>query len=133
MDAQHEVIAALGEPAGALSPLSAELAALEATVKTAVARGHATYLCTPIARQWSTSGRIGAMTTPCPARARRPDPCGGSSCASFPGGSISRPTPSPKMPPGQLEAKSTMSRPRPRFIPKPETIDNDKPATPLAQ
>ncbi|MEA3276038.1 MAG: reverse transcriptase-like protein [Pseudomonadota bacterium] len=39
MDAQHEVIAALGEPAGALSPLDAELAALAATVKMAVARG----------------------------------------------------------------------------------------------
>ena len=39
MDAQHEVIAALGEPAEALSALDAELAALEATVKTAVARG----------------------------------------------------------------------------------------------
>jgi ribonuclease HI len=39
MDAQHEVIAALGEPAGALSPLDAEMAALEATVTTAVARG----------------------------------------------------------------------------------------------
>jgi ribonuclease HI len=39
MDAQHEVIAALGEPAGALSPLDAELAALKATVTTAVARG----------------------------------------------------------------------------------------------
>ena len=44
MDAQHEVIAALGERAGALSPLDAELAALEATVKTAIARG-AGYLC----------------------------------------------------------------------------------------
>ena len=42
MDAQHEVIAALGEQAGALSPLDAELAALEATVKTAVARGRLT-------------------------------------------------------------------------------------------
>ena len=39
MNAQHALIAALGEPAGALSPLDAELAALEATVKTAVARG----------------------------------------------------------------------------------------------
>jgi len=39
MDAQHEAIATLGEPAGALSPLDAELAALEATVTTAVARG----------------------------------------------------------------------------------------------
>jgi ribonuclease HI len=39
MDAQHEVIAALGEPAGALSPLDAELAALTATMTTAVARG----------------------------------------------------------------------------------------------
>jgi ribonuclease HI len=39
MDTQHALIAALGEPAGALSALDAELAALEATVKTAVARG----------------------------------------------------------------------------------------------
>jgi ribonuclease HI len=39
MDAQHEVITALGEPAGALSPLAAELAALLTTVKAAVARG----------------------------------------------------------------------------------------------
>ena len=44
MDPQHEVIAAVGEPAGALSPRAAELAALEATVKTAVSRG-AHYLC----------------------------------------------------------------------------------------
>ncbi len=39
MDTQHALIAALGEPAGALSALDAELAALVATVKTAVARG----------------------------------------------------------------------------------------------
>jgi hypothetical protein len=39
MDAQQEVIAALGETAGALSALDAELAALEAMVKTAVAWG----------------------------------------------------------------------------------------------
>ena len=39
MDAQHALIAALGEPAGALSPLDAELAALEATVTTAAAGG----------------------------------------------------------------------------------------------
>ena len=39
MDAQHALIAALGDPTGALSPLDAELAALKATVKTAVARG----------------------------------------------------------------------------------------------
>jgi hypothetical protein len=56
MDTQHEVIAALGEPAGALSPLDAELAALEATVKTAVARG-AGYLrvhtdCPALVHRW---------------------------------------------------------------------------------
>jgi hypothetical protein len=39
MDGEQEVIVALGEQAGALSPLDAELTALEATVKTAVARG----------------------------------------------------------------------------------------------
>ena len=44
MNPQHEVIAARGEPAGALSPRDAELAALVATVTTAVARG-ARYLC----------------------------------------------------------------------------------------
>jgi hypothetical protein len=67
MDAQHEVIAALGEPAGALPPLSAEPAALEATVKTAVAGAQATCVCTPIALGSFTFGRIGTMTTPCPA------------------------------------------------------------------
>jgi len=39
MNPHHEVNAALGEPAGALSSLDAELAALVATVKTAGARG----------------------------------------------------------------------------------------------
>jgi len=39
MNPLHEMIAALGEPAGALSPRDAELAALVATVKMAVARG----------------------------------------------------------------------------------------------
>jgi ribonuclease HI len=39
MNPQHEVLAALGEPAGTLSPRDAELAALLTTVKTAVARG----------------------------------------------------------------------------------------------
>ena len=41
MDAQHRVVAELGESAGALSPLAAELAALEATVRTAVTHGAA--------------------------------------------------------------------------------------------
>lgn len=39
IDPHHEVIIALGEPAGALSPLAAEMAALVAAVTTAVARG----------------------------------------------------------------------------------------------
>jgi len=39
MSPRHEVIAARGEPTGALSPLAAELAALLTTVNTAVARG----------------------------------------------------------------------------------------------
>jgi len=61
MDAQHEMIAALGEPAGALSSQAAELAALVATVKTAVARG-ARYLrvhtdCPALVHLWQ--GRRG--------------------------------------------------------------------------
>jgi ribonuclease HI len=61
MDAQHEMDAALGEPAGALSSLDAELAALVATVKTAVARG-ARYLrahtdCPALVHLWQ--GRRG--------------------------------------------------------------------------
>jgi ribonuclease HI len=39
MNPENDVIAALGEPAGALSPLDAELAAFVAAMKTAVARG----------------------------------------------------------------------------------------------
>ena len=39
MDAQHRVVTEIGESAGALSPLAAELAALEAAVWTAVAQG----------------------------------------------------------------------------------------------
>ena len=61
MDAQHEMIAALGEPAGALSSQAAELAALVATVKTAVAQG-ARYLrvhtdCPALVHLWQ--GRRG--------------------------------------------------------------------------
>jgi ribonuclease HI len=61
MDARHKVIAALGEPAGALSPLDAELVALLTTVKTAVARG-ACYLrvhtdCPALVHLWQ--GRRG--------------------------------------------------------------------------
>jgi ribonuclease HI len=39
MDPQHRVVAEFGEPAGELSPLASELAALEAAVKAAVAHG----------------------------------------------------------------------------------------------
>jgi ribonuclease HI len=56
MNPQHEMIAALGESAGALSSLDAELAALLTTVKTAVARG-AGYLrvhtdCPALVHRW---------------------------------------------------------------------------------
>lgn len=66
MDAQHEMIAALGEPAGALSSLDAELAALVATVKTAVARG-ARYLrvhtdCPALVHLWQDRRGDSAMS-----------------------------------------------------------------------
>ena len=66
MDAQHEMIAAVGEPAGALSLLDAELAALEVTVKTAVARG-THYLrvhtdCPALVRLWQDRRGGDAMT-----------------------------------------------------------------------
>lgn len=56
MDAQHRVVTEFGKSAGALSPLAAELAALEATVQTAVAHG-ATRLrvytdCTALIHLW---------------------------------------------------------------------------------
>jgi len=56
MNPQHEMIAALGESAGALSSLDAELAALLTTVRTAVARG-AGYLrvhtdCPALVHRW---------------------------------------------------------------------------------
>jgi ribonuclease HI len=66
MDPQHEMIAALGEPAGALSSRDAELAALVATVKTAVARG-ARYLrahtdCPALVHLWQNRRGDNAMS-----------------------------------------------------------------------
>jgi len=134
MDPQHEVIAALGEPAGALSPLAAELAALMATVKTAVARG-ARYLrvhtdCPALDYLWQDRCDDDAFSPACD---RQPEPCGSSSCGAFPADSISRPASLLVTLPACLKAEPAVRGTRPSLIPNPEMFDRDKPAAALAQ
>ena len=57
MDTQRRVVTAFGQSSGALSPLTAELVAMETTVLT----GPPVCGCAPIARHSSIFGKANAM------------------------------------------------------------------------